>query len=100
MIKHIVLWTFKEASGEIEKQNNISLAEQKIKELKDKISVVRKIETRKNATMYPDAYDLALLCEFDNLADLDFYQKHPEHLALVEWIKTVRDKKAAIDYEV
>ncbi len=100
MIKHIVLWTFKDDSSESAKQDNINTIERKIWELKNKIPGILKLETGKNVTLSAEAYDLALYCEFENLTDLEIYQKHPAHLALVELLKNVRDKRAFIDYEV
>jgi hypothetical protein len=34
------------------------------------------------------------------MEDLKTYQVHPEHLKVVEYVKTLNLKRAAIDYEI
>jgi hypothetical protein len=99
MIRHIVLWTFKENAGGREKQENIDSAKEKLLNLKNHIDVIKHIECCRNFTETPDSVDLALMCEFETKADLEKYQTHPAHLDVVQFMRTVRDKRIVADYE-
>jgi hypothetical protein len=100
MIKHIVCWTFKENAEGCRKKENIEKIKTLLEDLKEKIPVIQSLEIGINFDKSPDAYDLALYAEFKSKEDLNTYQKHPEHLAIVQFLKKVRDKKIVVDYEV
>ena len=100
MIRHIVLWTFKESAGGAEKQENIAKAFEKLVKLKDSIQEIKFLECGKNFTMSADSFDLALVCEFENVTDLEKYQVHPAHLEVVKWLHTVRELRVVADYEI
>jgi hypothetical protein len=48
----------------------------------------------------PNAADIALYTEFATEADLQAYQEHPEHLALVPFIGSITDERRVVDYEL
>ena len=48
----------------------------------------------------PAHYDLVLVSTHDTVADLDAYQAHPLHVALIEYGKTIVSERACVDYEV
>jgi len=41
-----------------------------------------------------------LICDFENMDDLNTYQVHPAHVAFGQFIKPLREARACIDYEV
>lgn len=45
-------------------------------------------------------YDLVLVSTHDTFADLDAYQAHPLHVAVIEYGKTIVSGRACVDYEV
>jgi hypothetical protein len=47
-----------------------------------------------------NAADIALYTEFATEADLQAYQAHPEHLALVPFIGSITDERRVVDYEL
>jgi hypothetical protein len=100
MIKHIVMWTIRDngsARGKLE-----AMAEMKFKllGLQEQIREIRKMEVNFNSISAPqDNFEVILECEFASWADLETYQKHPAHLAVADYIKNVRQTRAAIDYE-
>ena len=100
MIKHIVIWTLKKHADGRSKAENIAIIKQALEALKEKIPVVKKLEIGVNFDPTPDAYDLSLYAEFDSKEDLHTYQNHPEHLKVVQMLKTIRDKKAVVDYTI
>lgn len=93
MIKHIVMWKFKE--GE---EKNMQIFLQKLNDLKYKISEVKSIETGVNINP-KNEYDAVLISEFETMEDLEKYKNNPEHLKVSALCKTIRLKRQAIDYE-
>jgi hypothetical protein len=91
MIKHIVLWTFRENAEGRSRKENIAEARKRLLSLKDKIKEIVPSE---------GAYDLVLYSEFNGAKDLDTYQKHPEHQKVADFISKVRTARAVADYEV
>ena len=45
------------------------------------------------------SYDISLYSKFDSVADLETYQKHPEHQAVVQAIAPHMASIIAVDYE-
>ena len=99
MIKHIVLWTFKESALGKTKQENLRETKALLEGLKAKIKVVKHLEVGINFNPAPHAYDLALYTEFENKKDLLTYTNHPEHQKIVENLGRVRDQRIVVDYE-
>jgi len=100
MIKHVVMWEFKDFAEGTDKESNIKKAEQKIMELEDLVDVINFIEVGINLNESEAAYDLVLLSEFETLDDLDEYQNHPDHVKVKEFVKKVVDKRVVVDYEI
>ena len=100
MIKHVVMWEFKDFAEGNDKESNIKKAEQKIMELEDLVDVINFIEVGINLNESEAAYDLVLVSEFETLEDLDEYQNHPDHVKVKEFVKKVVDKRVVVDYEI
>jgi len=99
MIKHIVLWTLKEQAEGGSKAENLLKVKSALEALKEKIPGIVFLEVGINFDPTPEAFDISIYAEFKNEEDLKVYQKHPEHLKVVELLKKVRDKKAVVDYK-
>ena len=99
MIKHIVLWTFKESALGKTKQENLRETKVFFEGLKVKIKEVKHLEVGINFNPGPHAYDLALYSEFASKQDLLAYTNHPEHRKVVEHLGRVRDQRIVVDYE-
>ncbi len=101
MIKHVVMWEFKDHAEGNDKERNIALAAEKIMELKDLADVIQFIEVGINLNKADDqAYDLVLISDFKTLSDLDEYQNHPDHQKVKDFVKKVVDKRVVVDYEI
>ena len=101
MIKHVVMWEFKDRAEGNHKEKNIELAKEKIMELKDLVDVINFLEVGINLNKSDDqAYDLVLISEFETLADLYEYQNHPDHQKVKDFVKKVVDKRVVVDYEI
>ena len=85
MIKHIVMFKLKNAADAA-----------KAKEMADKLQDVI------NSDKAPESnFELALICDFDDIDGLNEYQVHPEHKKFGAYISEIRADggRACIDYE-
>jgi len=96
MIHHIVMWKLKEA----DKKNNALKIKQQLESLKGIIKELVHIQVNINMDIAPENnFDVILESQFKNFEDLTLYTNHPEHLTVVNYIKTVVEQRVAIDYE-
>lgn len=96
MIRHICMFTLKEDNRE---RNIIEFFEraEKLRELE----IIKKFNIIRNAEKTPDSnYDVALIFDFDTVETLDEYQNSQQHLEFGEFVYSIRDKRACIDYEI
>ncbi|MCX6231957.1 MAG: Dabb family protein [Bacteroidetes bacterium] len=99
MIRHIVMWKLKNFENPEIKAFNEKKLKDELYHLKKEIVQIKALNVGFN--LNPDnEYDMVLEMEFDNLNDLMTYQIHPAHLKVVEFLKTIRDLKAAVDFEI
>ena len=94
MIVHIVMFKFKEEN----KIFNIELVEQKLNDLVQTIDELKSIEVGVDFNQSERAFDLSLYSTFDSKEDLKTYAVHPEHLKVVELIKSVTSESKVVDY--
>ena len=98
MIKHIVLWKLRESEPSGKKAAARELKEA-LEGLKGKIPQIRTLEVGVNFNPAETASDVSLYTAFESQADLDLYQKHPEHLKVVEVVKRLTAERRVSDYE-
>lgn len=97
MLKHIVMMKLKQADESVFKKRQIKL-EEMLKELKNHIPSLHKIEIGLNISDRPTAYDIVLVSEFKNETDLNEYRVHPKHVAVLHYIKEVVAEARVVDY--
>ncbi len=98
MVRHIVLFQLKKMESESAKLEVMNAFKNAIEALPKDIDVIRKIEVKFN--MNPaEIYDIALNSEFDSLEDVNFYAKHPLHVAAGKILADVKESRACVDYE-
>ena len=95
MVVHIVMFQFKEEH----KQENINTAKQMLEALVDKIEPLQSMEVGINTVPSERSYDLVLTSTFEDMAGLDVYRTHSEHLKVVAFIKEVTLSSKVVDYE-
>ena len=94
MVKHIVMFKL------IEKNKaNIDKAVSALKSLKENIEVVRSIEIGVNFTESERSYDIVLIVEFSNKEDLSTYGPHPNHVPVIDTIRSLCSDSVVVDYE-
>ncbi len=101
MVKHIVMFKLKKTESKTPRENALAA-----KELADKlpslVPSIIKMETVINSEAAPESnFDLALICDFEDMKGLDEYQNHPEHKKFGAFIAGIRAEggRACIDYE-
>ena len=100
MIKHIVMWTIRPGETPGSKPERMAGVRDRILGLKGKIKEIVSVEVNYNSpSASEDNYDVVMISEFRSWADLEAYQNHPDHQEVVEYIRNVRQSRAAIDYE-
>ena len=100
MIKHIVMWKLKDSARGTSKDQNALELKSVLEDLKNKISVIKQIEVGINFNKSSAAYDVVLYSEFDSEQDLQAYQKHPDHVKVVDFVNEIRDDRAVVDYQI
>jgi hypothetical protein len=94
MIVHIVLFQFKEEN----KKANIIQAKQMLENLMGAVPSLRSIDVGVNFSTEERAMDLSIITAFESREDLEAYAVHPEHLKVVDFIKTVVEYSKVVDY--
>ena len=94
MIRHIVMWKFKE-----DKKEEMLVFRERLLALKDKIPEIREMEVGINIKPSERSFDAVLVSAFDSLEDLNSYSVNPLHVAVSDFCKTIRTQSASVDYE-
>ena len=97
MISHTVMWRFKEEN----KEGNMNTVAERLMALykSGKIDGLRKMEIGKDVSHTDMSYDMVLLTEFDSMEALAAYKIHPDHVAISQFVKTIRTARAVVDFE-
>ena len=96
MIKHVVMWKFKEEN----KAENLKKAGELLLALPAIIGEIKKMEVYFDALHTPASMDMMLETEFLSFEDLHTYAVHPEHLRVAEFVKSVVESRVALDAEI
>lgn len=94
MVKHIVLFDFKEEN----KKANIEKAKEMLEGLLETVPTLKGMEIGINFANEDRAMDLSIYTTFEDQAGLEAYAVHPEHLKVVAFIKTVVNGSKVVDY--
>lgn len=94
MIVHIVMFKFKDEN----KDSNIKEVAKRLNALVELVPALKSMEVGVNFTLSERAFDLSLYSTFETKEDLLSYAVHPEHLKVVEFIKSVTVESKVVDY--
>lgn len=94
MIRHIVMWKFKENEDENKKKFLEGL-----KSLYGVIPEIKYMEVKDSINNHND-FDACLISDFESLEDLNTYKVDPRHVEVSELCKSIRIERAAIDFEI
>ena len=93
MIKHVVMWKFKEGT-EREMQAFID-------GLRGLYGIIPQIRSQEvGVNVFAGNYDAVLISTFDSLEDLETYKNDPRHVAVASLCKEIRTDRVAVDFEI
>jgi len=99
MIKHIVVWKFKDSAHGNDRATNARLTKEKLESLRGRIPGLLAIEVGLDFSATPTSADAVLVSEFTDPAALQTYQAHPLHLAIVAFVAEAASERRVVDYE-
>ena len=98
MLKHIVMWKFKDHAEGADKAANLLKAKALLDACADIAPGTLRFEVAIAQSGLECTYDLVLYTEFEDREALDAYQHHPRHEALKPFIAAVRAERQCMDY--
>lgn len=100
MLKHIVMWRFKDSAEGRTKLENMEYVSAMLRALIPVIPQIKSMEIGFDIGAGRDGFDMALVTEFENITALDEYQQHPRHKEVSAYVSLVRSERASVDYIV
>ena len=97
MIRHIVCFALHGNDPEARRRSADTL-QKELETLPAQIECVRLLEVGLDLRIVDGHWDAVLVTEFDSVDDLAAYQAHPAHLAVVERIAPLIERRAVVDY--
>lgn len=94
MIVHIVMFRFKEEN----KDANLKEVTSRLNDLVELIPTLKSMEVGIDFSRSERAFDMSIYTTFDSKEALGEYAVHPEHLKVVELIKSVTLESKVVDY--
>ena len=100
MIKHVVIWRLKDNAHGNTKLQNATIIKEKLESLSARIPGIIKMEVGIDFSNTDASGDILLYSEFATIQDLNNYQTHPEHKAVMPFITEARSERRMVDYEI
>lgn len=100
MIKHIVMWRFKEEAEGASKLENMRRVKKQLEALVGVVPSLLSMEVGIGVTHGDMAYDMALISCFADLEGLEAYKVDPRHRAISAFVSRVRLERATVDFLV
>ncbi len=97
MLKHIVMWKFKDEAEGKTRAENCAHIKGMLEALPAVMPFIRSLEVGMNAYPGPMSSDMALIIEFDSKEDLDLYAGHPDHVKISQYVSKVREGRTVVD---
>lgn len=99
MVKHIVLWNFKEGMTEAERTEAAARMKKELEAIKPLVDGAVEIQVVRNE-MESSNRDIALISTFETEEALKTYQVHPAHVEAGKFVRSVTENRACLDYEI
>ena len=94
MIRHIVMWKFKQQN----KDENMQMFKSMLTALEDEIDEI--INMSVGYDVNHSEWDMALVLDVKSLDDLGIYKAHPKHQIVSQFCKRIRIDRCAVDFEI
>jgi hypothetical protein len=100
MFKHIIMWKIKDQDQEGRPKKEVARRiKSMLESLADKVDVLKRIEVGIDEVKTPSSFDIVLYSEFDSREDYQTYLEHPDHKKAGEYIVSVLNERALVDYQ-
>lgn len=100
MVKHIVMWKFKENAEGKTKAENIEFVKESLYALVGVIDKIKKMEIGVDISHTDMSMDMVLLTEFESVEDMKAYAVDPEHVKVSTYVKKVVESRVVLDYDM
>ena len=100
MIRHVVMWKFKEEAEGKSRKENMQIVKDSLLALLPVISELKKMEIGFDITHSDMSMDLMLLTEFDSVEAMKAYAVHPEHVKVSCYVRKVIETRVVLDCEI
>ncbi len=101
MIRHIVMFRYREFAAGHTRAENIAQAKAMLEALPGVVPSLRESHVYLNGeAANPENYDLVLVADFDDWQGLQDYIVHPAHQAVGVFQRQVRESRACVDFEL
>ena len=100
MIRHVVMWKFKESAEGKTKEQNMEWVKESLYALLPIIPEIKRMEIGFDVNHTDASMDLMLLTEFESLDTLRTYAVHPEHLKVSTYVCRVVESRVVLDCEI
>jgi len=100
VIRHIVIWRFKDEAKRSGKIANLERIQRNCAAMRETLPGLLRMELGVNQTPAADAADLLLLSEFESWEALRSYEAHPLHDELRALIGPLRCERRVLDHEI
>lgn len=98
MIKHIVMWKFKDQSEGKTKKEILEFVKEGLLRLPEIIPEIKAMDFHTDHSTKDDNFDAVLVTEFESFEDLAIYTTHPEHQKVSQFVAKVKLSRASVDY--
>lgn len=100
MIRHIVFLELRPNANGSSAAENARELKSRLDTLPARISEIKAFEVGIDYRSEGESASVVLVSDFDSLDTLESYRVHPDHQAVVDFIKQVTSDRRAVDYEV
>ena len=94
MIRHVIMWKFKEEEHEAMQQFLAGL-----QALNGVIPEIKRMEIGVNCKE-GNNFDACLIADFEDFDALERYKKDPRHVAVSQLCKSIRESRGAVDFDI
>lgn len=94
MIRHVVMFKLRQDADPAEVETWLG----RLRELPHKIDFVKNFSVGRDQLHLPRSYDVALVCDFDNLDLVKQYGDHPEHVPVAAMSRSLSEHICSVDF--
>lgn len=99
MVKHIIIWEFKEGLSDSENRSNAEKAKAGLEGLKGRVDGL--LDVHVIIDLLPSSNgNIVLDCTLKDEESLKAYQVNPEHLKVASFVRTVTQNRKCVDFEM